>query len=223
MKGRPITGEEFDRMILTVPKTRPSDPEQWERLLTALWLSGLRLAEALTLSWDPDAPLCVCLAGRRPALRIRAEAQKSNRDEILPITPDFAEFLLTTPEAGRSAPVLAPRGLLSGKPIVPERVGAMISKIGKKAGVVVNRESTPRGETVKYASAHDLRRAFGTRWASRVKPAILQRLMRHADIQTTLNVYGHVIERVEFEQESRTCLISGLGQNSCGKSVASSL
>jgi len=41
----------------------------------------------------------------------------------------------------------------------------------------------------KYASAHDLRRSFGTRWASRVKPATLQLLMRHASIETTLKYY----------------------------------
>ena len=41
----------------------------------------------------------------------------------------------------------------------------------------------------KYASAHDLRRAFGTRWASRVKPAVLQKLMRHASINTTMAYY----------------------------------
>ena len=41
----------------------------------------------------------------------------------------------------------------------------------------------------KFASAHDFRRAFGTRWASRVKPPVLQRLMRHRNIQTTLNYY----------------------------------
>ena len=41
----------------------------------------------------------------------------------------------------------------------------------------------------KFASAHDLRRAFGTRWASRVRPATLQLLMRHRSIETTLKYY----------------------------------
>jgi len=55
--------------------------------------------------------------------------------------------------------------------------------IGKKAGVVVNKAEG------KFASAHDLRRSFGTRWASRVKPATLQLLMRHKSIETTLKYY----------------------------------
>ena len=59
----------------------------------------------------------------------------------------------------------------------------MISRIGKKAGVVVNKADG------KFASAHDLRRSFGTRWAKRVMPAVLKRLMRHAAIQTTMSFY----------------------------------
>ena len=41
----------------------------------------------------------------------------------------------------------------------------------------------------KFVSAHDLRRAFGTRWAKRVMTAVLTRLMRHASIQTTMVYY----------------------------------
>jgi len=41
----------------------------------------------------------------------------------------------------------------------------------------------------KFASAHDLRRTFGTRWARRVMPATLQLLMRHQSIETTMKYY----------------------------------
>ena len=41
----------------------------------------------------------------------------------------------------------------------------------------------------KFASAHDLRRSFGTRWAKKVMPAVLQCLMRHANIATTMKYY----------------------------------
>jgi hypothetical protein len=33
------------------------------------------------------------------------------------------------------------------------------------------------------------RRSFGTRWAKRVMPAVLQRLMRHKSINTTMKDY----------------------------------
>lgn len=41
----------------------------------------------------------------------------------------------------------------------------------------------------KFASAHDLRRAFGFRWSMRGLPAVLQQLMRHEDIGTTMKYY----------------------------------
>jgi integrase len=41
----------------------------------------------------------------------------------------------------------------------------------------------------KFASAHDYRRAFGTRWAKRVMPAVLKSLMRHSEIGTTMKYY----------------------------------
>lgn len=68
-----------------------------------------------------------------------------------------------------------------------ERVSRIISGIGKKAGIVVS--TNPKTHTVKYASAHDLRRSFATRWASRVKPPTLMLLMRHEVIETTLKYY----------------------------------
>ena len=87
MKGRPITGEEFDRLIMAVEKVRPQDAEQWRRILWGLWLSGLRSSEAVFLSWDLDAPFSIDLSGRQPAFLIRAEAQKSRKDERVPLPP----------------------------------------------------------------------------------------------------------------------------------------
>ena len=147
MRGRPITAEEFDRMLAAAPKVRPDDSPAWTQYLTALWLSGLRLEESLVLSWDQDKPFTVDLTGRRPAFRIYAEAQKARRDEVLPMTPDLAQWLLQTPEAERSGPVFKMIGLEHGRQIAARTVGRMVSKIGKKAGVVVNKAAG------KFASA----------------------------------------------------------------------
>ena len=54
------------------------------------------------------------------------------------------------------------------------------------AGVKVHESDTAK---VKYASAHDLRRSFGERWAMRVMPHVLQQLMRHESIETTMKFY----------------------------------
>ena len=183
MRGRPITAEEFDRMLLAVPKVRKGDAPAWHHYLTGLWLSGLRLEESLALSWDGDEAFIVDFGGRRPRFRIYAEAEKGHQDRILPLTPDFAEFLLQTPQEAREGAVFNLIGNTTGKPLSPKRVCRIVSAIGRAAKVVVNKTEG------KFATAHDLRRSFGTRWAPRVKPATLQKLMRHASIQTTLKYY----------------------------------
>lgn len=183
MRGRPITSAELEKMIQQVPVVRPKDATAWEHYLKGLWYSGLRLGGSLVVSWDADAPISVDLSGRRPRLRIFAEAEKGNRDRLLPMTPDFAEFLLATPESDRHGRVFKLGGQFTKGPMTSRRVGRVISEIGKKAGVVVNSGAG------KYASAHDLRRAFGTRWARKVMPTVLQKLMRHDSIETTLRYY----------------------------------
>jgi integrase len=183
MKGGAVVAEQFERMIAAVPKIRPKDAPEWQRFLTGLWLSGLRLSEAVALSWDDSALFAVDLSGHHPRFRIKGEAQKSGRDELLLMTRDFAEFLLRTPEAERAGRVFRLNWAGTSAPLCLGGVGDVVSAIGKRAGVVVNPVDR------KTASAHDLRRAFATRWARRVAPAILQRLMRHASIQTTMGFY----------------------------------
>ncbi len=183
MKGGALVGEQFDRLLMAVPKVRRHDAPEWVRYLTGLWLSGLRLEESVVLSWDDDAPFAVDLSGRRPRFRIKGEAQKSGRDELLPMTPDFAEFILQTPEADRHGRVFRLNHATLATPLPATAVGKLVTRIGTRARVVVN---AAEGKT---ASAHDLRRTFGTRWAKRVMPAVLRKLMRHAAIETTMGFY----------------------------------
>ena len=137
MKGRPISGEEFDRMLDKAAVALDPEPvkpkpaaerkrkpyarkpraavapelvESWRHLLRGLWWSGLRLGEALNLYWDRPDKLCVDLSGKRPMLRIVAELEKGGRDRLLPIAPELADFLLPTPEAERHGRVFKPQG-----------------------------------------------------------------------------------------------------------------
>ena len=204
MKGRPITTEEFERMLGKVESVLTEQPnksrkepklptpeavESWKQYLRGLWLSGLRLAESLKLSWeDRDDRLSVDLTGKRPMLRIPAALEKGNRDRVLPMAPEFAEFLLAIPEAQRTGRVFHPRAQRAhGQRLLPHRVGEIVAKIGEAARVVVSTD--PQAGRVKYASAHDLRRSFGARWSKRVMPPVLMELMRHESIDTTLRFY----------------------------------
>jgi len=199
MKGRPITGEEFDRMIEAVAtefkigtdwKQDRIDRMQARResirfLLRGLWLSGLRLGEAMSLTWDQWADgIRVDLSGQYAKLLIPAEGEKGGQDRVYPVTPDFAEFLRAVPPESRAGFVFNPilsRGVCRRM----DTVSNVICGIGESAKVKVDEKG---GKTV-WASAHDLRRAFGARWARRVSSMILRDLMRHASVTTTEKYY----------------------------------
>lgn len=196
-KHRPVTAEEFDRMIAAVPKVRRHDSAEWERLLRGLWLSGLRLGEALALDWS-EGPFVLDTLGRHPRFVIEAEGQKSRRSEVVPVTPDFAEWILAeVPKAERTGRVFKVVDRSTGSRLAVATAGPIISSIGRKAGVVVGQADklvTEDGKRVKrtvkaFAGAHDMRRAFCSRWAKQVMPAVLQRLARHANIATTMTFY----------------------------------
>jgi integrase len=188
MKGRPITQEEYERELEVVSRV-VGEPRaaQWAWYMRGLWWSGLRLAESLELWWDRlDKIHPMFPKDGHPVLVVHAELEKGHQDRILPIAPEFAEMLLEVPESDRTGPVFpldGRRGRLRSC-----EVSSTLSKIGKAAGVKVG--VCPRTGKVKYASAHDFRRAFGTRWAARgISVNQLKELMRHENIETTQRYY----------------------------------
>lgn len=67
----------------------------------ALRRRGIVSPDQARFSHDTARPLSEHVA-ERPMLRIPAVLEKGNRDRLLPIAPEFAEFLLTTPEDQRT-------------------------------------------------------------------------------------------------------------------------
>lgn len=91
-----------------------------------------------------------------------------------------------------------------------------------EAGLVCEAEIEGKKVDVPKYKPYDLRHFYASMLIeNRVNLKRIQKLMGHADIQTTLNIYGHVIERVEWEDNEQTRLISSLSRASCGNSVAS--
>ena len=221
MKGRPIALEEFERMMEKVPEiVGDAAAAAWTYYLRGLWASGLRLSESLELWWDREDRLIPMFPKNgRPMLRIPAELEKGHSDRLLPMAPEFALLLLETPETNRSGSVFKLPGI-SGrtKELRSKWVGKVVSKIGEAAGVRVHTD--PKTGRLKYASAHDLRRAFGERWAARIMPAQLRELMRHESIETTLRYYvGTNAERTAdacwdaFERANRVAYKAPAMQN----------
>jgi len=212
MKGRAPTGEEFERMkAATAAVVGERLAADWIWDLEGLWWSGLRLGEAIALDWNDDRKLAVDYSHEFPMFRIQAQGEKGRQFRILPMAPEFANHLASVPAAERRGPVFRFRPLkLSDRPTL-NWISEVICAIGEKAGVKVSeRRRRPDAEAqadgsagpgslaVKHASAHDLRRAFGERWARRpeITPQMLMEMMRHSSIATTMQFYvGRNAER----------------------------
>src|SRR5262249_27311712 len=70
-----------------------------------------------------------------------------------------------------------------GHPIGLNAIGERVIRLAKKAGVKL--------------TMHSLRKGFGCRYAGKVPAQVLQRLMRHANISTTMAFYANVDNAVE--------------------------
>lgn len=74
-----------------------------------------------------------------------------------------------------------------------ERVGRIICRIGKEAGIVVQHASKRTGQREKFASAHDIRRGCAQRLINHgVSAETLKVVMRHASFSTTEKHYGAI-------------------------------
>jgi integrase len=175
MSGRPITDEEFETLIAAVKEVRPDDHVVYEHFIRGLRLSGLRIDEAEKLDWERGPVKLDLDGGRHPRILLGVEGHKGRRNEILPVTPDFAEFIATTPILERKGCVFK----------VGTKARRVVAEIGRASGVVVSESDGVQ----TFVSAKYLRKTFATYWSYRVRPIILQRLMRHKDIKTTLKFY----------------------------------
>lgn len=175
-RGRPVTLMEFVRLLRAIPAEFPECPGEAVRLVKGLWLSGLRLDEALRLWWPDGAghgrPVVHLDGHRYPCIQWPAASHKARRADLTPIPPDLTRFLQRTTNR---------TGLVWPLPLARSTIGKRISLAGRSSAVSVSAS--------KHLTAHDLRRTFGNRWALRVHPLLLRAMMRHRSMETTLRYY----------------------------------
>lgn len=189
MRGRPVTGEEFDRMLLVSPDVvGKKHGESIRYLLNGLWWGGLRLDEALRLTWTHGG-FCLVEIDGHYYFRIEQEAEKGATDRLLPVAPQFEQMLPNIPP--KRGFVFNPtfNRMKTHRPRL-DTMSKIVSRIGEKAGIITDIRTDKNGDELRiHATAHDLRRGFGTRWASLVQPKLLMEMMRHSSIETTMKFY----------------------------------
>ena len=202
-KRRPVTTEEFDRMLdSTAGVVGEEYADSWQHTLRGFWLSGLRLNDVHVLRWDSGLLAVQDIDTDCPRLYVAAGADKSGREETLPMWhfPDLVEFLRACDSRrGFVFRPMAPKGRASY-----DTLSRRISAIGEAARIVVPLGTTFDPETgelierTKFASAHQLRASWATRWAPKVPRELLRRWMRHRSYQTTDQYYVDVdVENLE--------------------------
>jgi integrase len=138
--------------------------------------------------------------------------QKNDTEESIPLLPWLEALLRETPKAQRFGWCFNPVSLQVklGRRVRHQRtdadwIGKVISRIGKKAGVIVR--PAKGDKPAKYASAHDLRRSCGERLAlAGVPEREIAKVLRHQDVATTRRFYvpGTVQESAGIIREKLT-------------------
>jgi integrase len=200
MKGRPITEQEFKKMLEATDGVVGADAaHSWRYLLRGLWESALRLSELMNVSWNLAGTIRpVWAESRLPLLDIPASMQKNDTEQSIPLLPAFEDLLNEIPTEDRKGWVFEPLSLQLqlGRRIQVDRpssewVGKIVSRIGKAAGIIVEEADERTGRPVKHASAHDLRRSCGERLRNAgVPPLVICRVMRHESWETTRKHYA---------------------------------
>lgn len=219
MKGRPLTGEEFERLLL---KVRPVCCGPLLKQRTRLVLKAARRSQT-----DAETQELAELDQRIESIErswshlLRGLWWSGLRiEESLNLTWDVPDTIRID-TSGRFVMLRINAANEKGHrdrlyPVAPEfadmilsvpedqRTGHFFRPLGTRGGVVkyhavcktvcnvgqqANVVVSQDGGKTKYASAHDLRRSFGLRWSERVMPAQLRELMRHESIETTMTYY----------------------------------
>jgi integrase len=178
-KPQPVPAESFERILEKAP-----DANMRAYLLTG-WLAGLRLSEAHMLEWEPseDAPY-LDLAGNHIVLP--AGFVKGKSDQWVPLDGRLREALEALPRQGKRVFHFPAWG--RGPEISASAVSDRVTRLARLAGVRL--------------TMHTLRKGFGCRYAGKVPAQVLQKLMRHRNIRTTMDYYANVDDAVEAAVEA---------------------
>ena len=187
-KGRALTADEIVKIetgFESIFTAHPAKAAEWKRLVRLMVASGLRINEAVHLTWDksPDKTYVDWQSHDWPVLVTPAAGDKARIERTWPLHPDAWRIIEVPPEA-RHGMVLRLMKIDSWDRVTDTKLAIRyVSWAGFKSGV-----QTDPG---KFATSHDLRRTFCLCIAQDSRLTQLQQmaLMRHRSIQTTVQYY----------------------------------
>ena len=114
MKGRPITGEEFDRMIKATPLVVGEEAaESWKFAMQVIWHSGFRVGDLMDFRWDDDRHIRPHWSTRQdvyPTITIPS-SQKNRRVQEIPMLPGLNELLQSISQSSRKCWIVNPMAI----------------------------------------------------------------------------------------------------------------
>ncbi len=144
-------------------------------------MTGLRINELLAIRREDIDFDCGMLI-------TRADDNKGNRDERVPLHPIVIEHFRSLGANARH-PLGWPHG--------PRKLWIEFGRIQRAAGIHLDCPDAHKHTAACHVYGfHDFRRAFATVNAPRLKPEVLQKLMRHKSYMTTLG-YVNMASQVD--------------------------
>jgi len=182
-----LTPEQFQELAVQLP-------EPYRVMATVAMCTGLRISEVLALRWehvDFEAGTMRVQQGVVDG-RIGATKTEASKDDI-PLDGDFAEALL----AWKAKNPNATTGLVFRSPVT----GGCFH-----AGILMRKHIRPAGEKLGLSGIgwHSFRHSYrGMLDDTGANTGTQQGLMRHANVSTTMNVYGRSSMKVKKEANSK--------------------
>lgn len=184
-KARSLTEEEF-RSILEKTK------EPFRTLSLVTLCLGLRISETFGLRWSDVDWLDSTIMIQRSVVRGIVGCTKTEGSEKeLELAPDVRDLLQSW---RKESHFRDPEDFIFASPysfgLKPWSYTATLTALKQAA----------KDADMGHISTHVLRHTFRS-WldAAGAKPTVQQKMMRHADIRTTMNIYGDVVTREERE------------------------
>ncbi len=195
-KPRSLTVEEFQRFIVHLG-------EPFHTIALVCVCFGLRISEALALRWSDVDWLNGKLSVQRGIVRQQVDDVKTETShKAITVTQTMLEALKTWKQTTQFSTqedwIFASPAQLGRLPWSADSVNDAYKKAASAAGIA-------------HVSTHSMRHTYRS-WLDAVGTpiAVQQKLMRHADIRTTMNTYGDVVTDEMTQAASK---VAGLAVN----------